>query len=90
MLFGISSTPEEFQRRTLDIIEGLSGVLVKADDLLIVGGETMEERIANHDYNFIKLMERCCEKGYKLNLTKLLFTQPEVKYHGHNFSSGGI
>ena len=37
MPFGISSAPEVFQRRTHELIEGLSGTKVVADDFVIAG-----------------------------------------------------
>ena len=41
MPFGISSSPEEFQRRLQEALEGLEGISTVADDILIVGrGET--------------------------------------------------
>ena len=43
MPFGISSAPEEFQRRMHEALEGLPGVCVNADDILIYGkGDTIE------------------------------------------------
>ena len=43
MPFGISSAPEEFQRRMHEALEGLPGVCVIADDILIYGkGDTIE------------------------------------------------
>ena len=43
MPFGISSAPEEFQRRMHTALQGLSGVEVIADDILVFGcGYTAE------------------------------------------------
>ena len=48
--FGISSAPEVFQCRLHQLIEGLSGVEVIADDFVVVGfGDNMEDAIQNHD-----------------------------------------
>ena len=50
MPFGISSAPEEFQRRQHEILEGLAGIEVIADDILVYGyDETEEEALLNHD-----------------------------------------
>ncbi len=47
MPFGISSAPEVFQRRMHEVIEGLQGVEVVADDFVTVGfGDTEEEATA--------------------------------------------
>ena len=52
MMFGISSAPEEFQRRQHEITEGLQVVYVIADDILVYGcGDTEAEAIVDHDKN---------------------------------------
>ena len=44
MPFGITSAPEVFQQRMVEPLEGLEGVAVIADDILIYGkGDTIEE-----------------------------------------------
>ena len=50
MPFGISSAPEEvFQRRMHQVIEGLDGVEVMADDFLVYGrGKTREQALLDH------------------------------------------
>ena len=50
MPFGLSSAPEIFQRRMHELIEGLKGIEVIADDFVIVGyGDTQEAATASHD-----------------------------------------
>ena len=62
MPFGISFAPEVFQRRMHEVIEGLEGVEVVADDFVTVGfGDTEEEAIANHDQNLEAFLQRCEE-----------------------------
>ena len=57
--FGISSAPEIFQMRMNEIIEGLEGVEVVADDFLIIGrGQNMEEGIKDHDANMLKFFTK--------------------------------
>ena len=52
MPFGISSVPEEFQRHIHTTLQGLSGVEVIADDILVFGcGDTEEECQRDHDAN---------------------------------------
>ena len=56
--FGICSAPEVFQRRMTEMVEGLKGVEVIADDFLIIGyGDTEEEASENHDNNVIQFLE---------------------------------
>jgi len=57
--FGISSAPEEFQRRQREVLEGLNLVLNVVDDILIYGcGDTQEETDEDHDKNVIALLEK--------------------------------
>ena len=50
MPFGISSGPEEYQRRQREFLEGLEGVINIADDICIFGcGDTVEQASIDHD-----------------------------------------
>ena len=52
MPFGISSAPEEFQRRMYTVLQGLHGVKVIADDILVYGcGDTDKECQYDQDAN---------------------------------------
>ena len=49
MPFGIATAPEEYQRWQHEALEGLPGIYVIADDILITGqGETKEEALQDH------------------------------------------
>ena len=51
--FGINSAPKEFQMRLMRAFEGLKGIVVIADDILVHGnGEAFESAEADHDRNF--------------------------------------
>ena len=57
MPFGISSAPEEIQLRMHTALQGLQGVEVIADDILIFGcGDTDEECQRDHDANLKHLL----------------------------------
>ena len=91
MPFGISSAPEEFQRRLHKITAGLAGVEVIADDILIYGaGDTDEQASADHDQNLISLLQRAKENNLKFNLKKLKLRQKSVAYMGHLLTSQGL
>ena len=48
--FGISSAPEEYQRRMVECLEGIDGIAVVADDILVYGnGTTDQEAEIDHD-----------------------------------------
>ena len=89
--FGISSAPEEWQQRLDHCFEGLDNTQVIADDTIIYGsGENDAEADKSHDTAFRALIERCREKGLKLNPKKLNFKQTSVSYMGHIFSAQGL
>ena len=68
MPFGISSVPQVFQRQMHELIEGLSGVEVVAEDLVTVAFDGTEEgTIASHDHNIEAFLKRCKERNLKLN-----------------------
>jgi len=72
MPFGISPAPEIFQARMHSALSGLKGIACTADDILCYGsGETIEEATIDHNLNLRALLQRCREKGIKLNSRKL-------------------
>ncbi|XP_032241511.2 uncharacterized protein K02A2.6-like [Nematostella vectensis] len=91
MPFGIAPAPEEFQRRLVQALEGLEGVKPIFDDILIFGkGDSKEEAIRDHDAKLRSLLERCRQKGIKLNKEKLKLRCAEVKFMGHVVSTDGL
>ena len=71
--FGISSAPEEFQRRLQAALHGLEGVAVVADDILIYGkGTSMAEAHRSHDEALLQLLKRARECNIKLNRNLML------------------
>ena len=68
MPFGISSAPEEFQRRMHEVCQGLDGVAVIADDILVYGcGDTEDEYMKDHVAKLTALLKRARETNLKLN-----------------------
>ena len=58
--FGISSAPEEFQRRFMSVLKGLEGVLSIADDILVFEERTTyQEAEKDNDRSLVSFMERC-------------------------------
>ena len=91
MPFGVSLGPEEYQRRQHEALEGLAGVVNKADDILVFGsGDSIEEAEKDHDINLWNLMLRCREVNLKLNPKKFQFKVKQVTWMGHLLSSTGI
>ena len=89
MPFGISS--EEFQRRMHAVLQGLHGVEVIADDILVFGcGDSEEECQHDHDANLQMLLQRAREQNLKLNKRKLKLCLPEVSHMGYRSSKDGL
>nr|XP_054766977.1 uncharacterized protein K02A2.6-like [Lytechinus pictus] len=64
MPFGLSTAPEEFQRRLNLVLEGLEGVRCVADDILVFGkGESEEEAIRDHDKKELTLQADASDTG---------------------------
>ena len=83
--FGISSAPEIFQRKMTKLLEGLDGVEVIMDDIL-VHGRTIEE----HDERLRKCIQRINEVGLRLNWKKCQFRMTSLTYFGCVVSNEGI
>jgi len=71
MLFGISSAPEIFQRRMHELVEGLTGVEVVADNFVVVGqGSTSEVAAQDHEENLKAVLARCKDGELNSMLTR--------------------
>lgn len=91
MPFGIAPAMEIYQRKQNEILHGLNGIAVIADDILICGkGKTIEEATADHNRNFRSLLQRLREKNCKLNKDKIKLCQSEVKFFGNILTQRGL
>ena len=91
MPFGISSAPEEYQRRQHEVIAGLKRVECIADDLLVCGsGDTFEEAVKDHDSNLKALLMRARQKKLVFNKDKLRYKLTSVSYMGYLLTSDGL
>ena len=91
MPFGICSAPEVFQRRMHELVVGLSGVEVVADDFVIAGyGDTAMDAQLNHDKNLVAFLKRCAENNVHLNAEKVQWRKTEVPFIGHMATSEGL
>ena len=88
---GLKSSPEEFQRRLDDGLEGLTNRAIIADDMIVYGsGNTEEESILSHDAALIALLDRCREINLKLNRKKLKFNLKYIGYMALILSQRGL
>ena len=83
--FGVASAPSLFQRIMENILQGLPGVSVYIDDILVTG-KTIEEHLSN----LKAVLTRLEESGIKLKRNKCSFLLPSVEYLGHHISADGV
>ena len=89
--FGICVSSEIFQKRLHQALEGLDGVLCIADDIIVYGkGETLEDANRNHDQSLQNLLQRCRDKGIKLNKEKTELRKSEICFIGHRATKDGL
>ncbi|KAK2725108.1 hypothetical protein QYM36_001533 [Artemia franciscana] len=85
MPFGLLSAQDEFQRRMEEAFEGLEGVAIIIDDILVYGANQEE-----HDERLQAIMERALEKGVKFNKDKCSFSASSLCYFGHVIGANGM
>lgn len=81
--FGVASAPAIFQKRMEAILQGLPGVQVYLDDLVVA------EKKGNCD-TLRRVFQRLREAGVKLHPRKCRFRQQEVEFLGHRISAKGL
>ena len=65
--FGLKVLSEIFQKRLPQALEGLSAVLLVADDIMVIGQrDDLETAKADHKQNLVLLQKRCKDKNIKL------------------------
>ena len=89
--FGVSSAPEGFQRRMHEVIEGLRGTEVVADDFIIASlGDTLKVASRDHNKNFLAFLLRYSTHGVKLAVEKLQLCLEQVPLIGLYATKSGL
>lgn len=83
--YGVTSSPEVFQRTLAEHFSGMEGVEIYIDDILIHGKDKVE-----HDKRLMEVMNKCKEINLKLNKDKCKFGLTELKYLGQIVSKDGL
>ena len=85
---GISVASEIFQKRLNQALDRLDGL---HDDMVIyVVVEKEEEATTDHNAKMKKFLQRCKERGVKLNKKKLKLLCKEIPYMGHLVRGDGL
>lgn len=85
LAFGVKTATGIFQREMEVLLQGISGVFVFIDDIVITG-RTHEEHLKNLEQVF----HRLSEAGLRLKRDKCKFFQNEIKYLGHTVNKNGV
>ena len=83
---GLCNSPDIFQEKMLELMEGLDYVRTYIDNLLVISSGTFEE----HLNQLSKVLKRLEEAGLKVNAKKSFFCQPELEYLGYWITRKGI
>ena len=83
--FGVSSAPAIFQRIMESLLQGMPGVAVYLDDILVFG-KSEEEHLSALE----QVLNRLEEAGLLLNRGKCVFMAESVAYLGHIVDAQGL
>ena len=83
--FGISSAPGIFQRVMDSLLQGIEGVVVYLDDILITGS-TVEAHLKALE----EVLRRLQRAGLRVKQKKCVFMRPSVTYLGHVIDANGL
>ena len=83
--FGIASAPAIFQWTMENLLQGIPGVCVYIDDIIVTGKDDEE-----HLNNLNEVLSRVEKAGMRLKKEKCVYMMPEVEYLGHKINSKGL
>jgi transposase InsO family protein len=83
---GLCNSPDIFQEKMSELMEGLQYVRTYIDDLLIISNGTYEDHLTKLD----TVLTRLKDAGLKVNAPKSFFCQTELEYLGYWITREGI
>ena len=83
--FGVSSAPGIFQRVIEGLLQGIRGVVVYLDDILITGSTSKE-----HLETLEQVLSRLESAGLRVKWKKCEFMKESVEYLGHKIDATGL
>ena len=85
MPMGAKCSAEKFQSALVTAFEGIEGVEIYQDDILVHGQSQKE-----HHKRLCQVLEKCREINLKLNKKKCQIDKTEVTYVGHRLTGEGL
>jgi transposase InsO family protein len=84
---GLCNSPDIFQEKMSELMQGLDFARAYLDDLLIISTETGFDK---HLDKLEQVLNRLSEAGLKINAVKSFFARTNLEYLGYNISREGI
>ena len=84
---GLCNSPDIFQEKMSDLMQGLDFARAYLDDLLII---STEKGFDKHLEKLEQVLTRLLEAGLKINAVKSYFARTSLEYLGYNISRDGI
>ena len=85
MPMGAKCSADKFQAAMVNSFEGIEGVEIVMDDILIHGRDRKQ-----HDERLKQVLEKCRQINLKLNKNKCHIGMTEVNYVGHKITAEGL
>ena len=83
--YGISSAPGIFQRVMESILQGIAGVIVYIDDILVTGSSKEE-----HNQRLEEVLSRLEKAGLRLRKDKCCFNVSSISFLGHKIDKDSL
>jgi len=84
---GLCNSPDIFQEKMSELMQGLEFARAYLDDLLVI---STEKGFDKHLNKLEQVLDRLSEAGLKINAVKSFFGRTNLEYLGYNISRDGI
>lgn len=91
LAFGLKPASEIYQQRQHEIVDGLEGVQVIHDDIIVYGrGDDDESAWKDHNCNLERVLSKLSSVRLKLNKNKTIVGESEIPFFGHVLTKFGL
>jgi len=84
---GLCNSPDIFQEKMSELMQGLEFARAYLDDLLVI---STEKGFDKHLEKLEQVLDRLSEAGLKINAVKSFFARTNLEYLGYNISREGV